>query len=221
MATSGFTSARIGIYDPDKETISKENIFTIEPEKKGSVVSASISNISPTNNPIYGSDSEWKIQGKGTGAITVAFVANAIAKADRQRMLGMTTYKGGFASIGQDTLSPYCVFEMISHDAEDESIGSRIVLVKGTFHLTTVAPKTNTNTTVYDQDQLTFTAEARKSDKQTYFEAIEDEEFDMSAWESKIYGMPLTVIDGNTGSSAGSGQTDQSSSTPTEDPKNA
>lgn len=214
MATSGFTLARIGIYDPNTETIQKDNIFTIEPSKKGSVVSATISNISPTNNPIYGSDTDWKIQGKGTGAISVAFVANTIAKADRQKMLGMTTYDGGFASIGQSTLSPYCVFEMISHDAQDESLGSRIALVKGTFHLTTVAPKTNTNTTVYDQDQLTFTAEARESDKQTYFEAIEDDEFKLSDWEQKLYGMPVTSAGGST-SQSGS----EVSSQPTTDPK--
>jgi len=205
MATSGFRLARIGIFDPDTENITKDNIFTIEPSKKGSVVSATISNIAPTSNPIYGSDEEWKIQGKGTGAISVAFLANTISKKDRQKMLGMTTYEGGFASIGKETLSPYCVFEMISHDAQDEKKGARIALTKGTFHLTSVAPKTNTNTTVYDQDQLTFTAEARQSDGETYFEAVEDEDFDLTKWEQKLYGMPVTISDGTASDQSGAG----------------
>ena len=35
MALSGFELARIGIYTDDTETIDKDNIFTVEPKKKG------------------------------------------------------------------------------------------------------------------------------------------------------------------------------------------
>ena len=194
MALSGFESARIGIYNDDTETIEKDNIFTIEPKTKGSTVSATISNISPTITPIYGSDQEWKAGSKGHGAISVAFIANAIPQEIRQKILGMATFDGGIAGIGKKTESPYCVFEMISHDAQDESTVAHLALVKGTFHLTTVAPKTNTNTTVYDQDQLTFSATDRESDGFAYFEALEDDKnFDLTKWEQKIYGMPLTT----------------------------
>ncbi|GEO64775.1 major tail protein [Companilactobacillus nantensis] len=194
MALSGFELARIGIYTDDTETIDKDNIFTVEPKKKGSVVSATISNISPTITPIYGSDQEWKAGSKGHGAISVAFVANAIPQDIRRKILGMATFDGGIAGIGKKTESPYCVFEMISHDATDESVGAHLALVKGTFHLTTVAPKTNTNTTVYDQEQLTFSATDRDSDGFAYFEALENEpNYDSSKWEQLIYGMPLTT----------------------------
>lgn len=192
MALSGFESARIGIYTDNTETIDKENIFTIEPKTKGSVVSATISNLSPTITPIYGSDQEWKAGSKGHGAISVAFIANAIPQEIRQKILGMTTFDGGISGIGKKTESPYCVFEIISHDATDESIGAHLALVKGRFHLTTVAP--NTNTTVYDQEQLTFSATDRDSDGFAYFEALEDgKNYDAGKWETKIFGIPLTT----------------------------
>ncbi|WP_125589774.1 phage tail protein [Companilactobacillus jidongensis] len=209
MALSGFQSARIGIFDPNTENIQKDNIFNVDPKEKGSVVSATISNISPTITPIYGSDQEWKAGGKGVGAISVAFIANAIPLAVRQKILGMETFDGGIAGIGKKTQSPYCIFEMISHDAVDESITAHLALVKGTFHLTSVAPKTNTNTTVYDQDQLTFTATTRDSDGFAYFEALEDEkDFDTNKWETMIYGMPLTTIDGGSSSASNVNPTD-------------
>ena len=211
MALSGFESARIGIYTDNTETIDKDNIFTIEPKTKGSVVSATISNLSPTITPIYGSDQEWKAGSKGHGAISVAFIANAIPQEIRQKILGMTTFDGGISGIGKKTESPYCVFEMISHDATDESVGAHLALVKGRFHLTTVAPKTNTNTTVYDQEQLTFSATDRDSDGFAYFEALEDEKnYDASKWETKIFGMPLTT-DGATPASNVSGSTTSAS----------
>ena len=211
MALSGFESARIGIYTDNTETIDKDNIFTIEPKEGGSVVSATISNLSPTITPIYGSDQEWKAGSKGHGAISVAFLANAIPQEVRQKILGMTTFDGGISGIGKKTESPYCVFEMISHDATDESIGAHLALVKGRFHLTTVAPKTNTNTTVYDQEQLTFSATDRDSDGFAYFEALEDgKNYDAGKWETKIFGMPLTT-DGATPTSNVSGSTTSAS----------
>jgi hypothetical protein len=65
--------------------------------------------------------------------------------------------------------------------------------------------KQTTNTTVYDQEQLTFSATDRDSDGFAYFEALEDEKnYDASKWETKIFGMPLTT-DGATPASNVSG----------------
>ncbi|KAE9560656.1 hypothetical protein [Companilactobacillus bobalius] len=71
MALSGFEKEHVGIYTDKTETIDKDKIFTIEPKEGGSVVSATISNLSPTITPVYGSDQEWKEGFKGHGAIFV------------------------------------------------------------------------------------------------------------------------------------------------------
>lgn len=191
MALSGFQKVRIGIMNSiDDETIKPENIFEVSPKTGGSTVSASITNLAPTTTPINGSDTVWKTPGKGTGNVSVAFVANVIPKEVRQRILGMDVGEG-FASIGSNTDSPYCVFEMISHDAQNEDEVSHVTLLKGTFHLGNVDPKTNTNTSVYSQDQLTYTAVDRQSDNRTYVEAIEDDSFDKRAYETFVYGQEL------------------------------
>lgn len=202
MALSGFERVRIGIYNAiDDETIKPENIFDIGPDSKtfGSTVSASITNIAPTATPINGSDQIWKTPGKGTGNISVAFVANTMDKIVRAKILGMDT-KDGYQTISSDTEAPYCVFELISHDAQNEKAKARIALLKGRFSLGNVDPKTNTNTTVYSQDNLTFTAVDR-NDGKTYVEAIEDDDFDIDKYEMDVFGQKVTNPDGGATSS--------------------
>ncbi|KAE9560655.1 hypothetical protein [Companilactobacillus bobalius] len=108
--------------------------------------------------------------------------------------MGKTPFYGGISDVGKKTESPYSVFEMISHDATDENIGAHLEFVIERVHITTVAPKTNTNTTAYNKEQLTFSATDRDSDGFAYFEALEDgKNYDAGKWETKIFVMPLTT----------------------------
>lgn len=186
MATFGFREAIIAIYDENEKV---KNVYTID-QKSGSTVDANISNIAPSGQAIYGSDGIWKNPTKGIGNIQVSFTANAIPNDVLDIILGK---KGpdGFGHMNQDTQPPQCSFEMI---AEDAATGekSHMAILNGTFSATSIDLKTNTASQVHSPDKLTFKAETRKSDGETYVDVVEDDKFDKDKWEAMV--RPISTI---------------------------
>ncbi|MGK0551898.1 major tail protein [Enterococcus faecalis] len=180
MATFGFSKAIIAIYDENEKV---KDIYTID-QKSGSTVDANISNIAPSGQPIYGSDGIWKNPTKGVGNIQVSFTANAIPKKIMDIILGKVG-ADGFGHMNNDTQPPQCSFEMIAEDAESGK-NAHVAILNGTFSATSIDMKTNTASQVHSPDKLTFKAETRKSDGETYVDAVENETFDKDKWEALV-----------------------------------
>ncbi|WP_423360724.1 major tail protein [Melissococcus plutonius] len=180
MATFGFSKAIIGIYD-ENEKVTQE--FVID-QKGGSTVDANISNLSPSSQAIYGSDGVWKNPSKGVGNVQVTFTANAIPKNIMDIILGKTG-TDGFGHFNKDTQPPQCTFEMMAKDAGTGKT-THIAVLNGTFSASSVDLKTNTANEVHSPDKLTFKAEERRSDGETYVDAIEDKTFDKDKWEQLV-----------------------------------
>ncbi|MGK9312384.1 UNVERIFIED_CONTAM: phage tail protein, partial [Melissococcus plutonius] len=80
---------------------------------------------------------------------------------------------------------PQCTFEMMAEDASSGKT-AHVAVLNGTFSASAIDLKTNTANPVHSPDKLTFKAEERRSDGETYVDAVEDKDFDKDKWEQLV-----------------------------------
>jgi phi13 family phage major tail protein len=183
----GCESARIGIFNAfDDEHIDPTKIFSLN-AAVGSLLGANIQNLGYQTTIQYGSDTVFRVSGKGHGAITCALTANDIPDSIIAQITGETVPDSdGIYKLGKDTQAPYCALELISHDIHNNMV--YLALLKGIFTHGDINPQTNQAQETDATDAITFTSVDRISDGLAYAHANSgDTGFTETAWNSFVF----------------------------------